>query len=497
MTNMKRILSLLLAGLMLVGVLVGTVACADNGNDNETTASTGNETTAVADEAETAYAAMEKENFGNRKFTILTREDLIDDMKIEAIIGEVLDDELFARNTAVSTDFGIQFEYFTDDDLHSLNQKMINQVSGGLDEYDMYIGHKFSFSALAQQNYCYNLNKITSLSLDEPWWDQNCYDSLTIDGKTYMMTGDINPSSMRISACYIFNKDLMRDIKGGEQSIKDINALAKNGGWTLDKLNEYCQDVSNDLNGDGNMNYENDRYCLTSWMMDVPFSMYYGAGSQYVEVVDGMPELTFLGNSNERIVDIYSKIYSIIIEKNAYFVTDSNIWTTAYDVFRDGRALFCDITLGKINTYIANVGMEDEYGILPMPKYNEAQPEYLSFVNGASAFVMVSSSEQDPEFVGTIMEAMATYNYDKVSPKMFEVVTKLQVAQDPDSAAMVDRIIYNRIYDLAYFYDFNSGNLVLNGLKEKKATIAATLKAAQSADAKKLTDLLKAYAKCD
>ncbi len=491
--NVRSTLSALLAALMLLGVLFGTVACAQVDDDpSDTGASTGGDAASESSESatEAPYALMEKKKY-NREFAIMTREDLIDDMEIEAITGDILDDSIYARNVAVENDFGITFEYYTDSDLQSLNSKLSNQVSGGLDEYDMFIGHKFSFASCAQQNYCLNLNSIDTLDLENPWWDKNCYDNLTIDGKTYLMTGDINPSSMRISSCMVFNKDLMKDL---QKDVAALNKLTVDGGWTLDVLHEYVAEVSRDLNGDGKMNYEDDQYGLTSWMMDVPFSMYYGAGKSFVNLVDGEPELSF---STEEVLNIYDKIQRVMIEDQAYFVTDSNIWSSCYDVFRAGRALFCDITLGKITTYIVNENMEDDYGILPMPKYDTAQEEYLSFVNGASAFVMLANTEKEPEFVGTILEAMSAYNYSYVTPNMFEIVTKLQAAQDLESAAMVDYIIRNRIYDLSYWYSFGISDLVLNGLKAGKTEIASDLaKAVKVANKNELPKLIKAYNKC-
>ncbi len=322
-----------------------------------------------------------------------------------------------------------------------------------------------------------------------------CYENLTIDGKTFLMTGDINPSSMRISACMVVNKDMMSDL---QKDMTALNALTKNGEWTLDKLYEYTIDVIADISGDGAISYEDDRFGLTAWSMDVPFSLYYGAGSNFVNIVNGQPELA--ENSTERVTDIYSMIYKIVVTNQAYYIpqTNGDKYGTHYDVFRDGRSLFCDLTLGKINTFIAEIGMEDEYGILPMPKYDTQQKEYLSFVNGASAFVMVSMAEKDVEFVGTIMEAMAAYNYDHVTPKMFQVVTKLHAAQDPESAAMVDYIVRNRIYDLAYFFSFDISNVVLNNLESKNETITAALqKATKNAERQALPRLIAAYEKCD
>lgn len=485
--TVKRSLSLLLALMMALSVLFAAVSCAEQGEDDPsvTTAETAGETEAAT---EAAYNTVAKENF-DREFAILTRNDHMDDMYIEDLTGDLMDDAIYERNVTVSNDFGIEFIYFGEDGYEPVNQKMQLQVSGGLDEFDLYIGHKYSFNAAAQNNYCYNLNSISSLDLTGEWWDQGCYENLTIDGKTYIMTGDINPSSMRISSCFTFNKRMVTEMN---RSVDELNELASNGGWTLDTLYEYSKDVSFDLNGDGAMKYTDDRYCLTSWMMDVPYSMYYGAGGMFVSLVDGAPELSY---TTEEITNIYEKIYNVIVGQEAYYVTDAGLYSTMYDVFREGRALFCDITLHKITEFISD--MDDPYGILPVPKYDTNQKEYLSFVNGATALVMVAKTESDPEFVGTILEAMATYNYDNVTPNMFQVVTKLQVAQDPESAAMVDYIIRNRIYDLGYFADFGITNLVRLKLAEGKIEIASDIKSNDRQAQQALKKLIKSYEKCD
>lgn len=479
----KRSLSLLLAILMALSLLLTAVSC---GNGEQTPDESASDTLGETEpETELAYNTVEKQDF-DREFTILSRDDILEDLKVEDLTGDLLDDLLYERNTQISTDFGVEFSYF-DMSYTEVNTTLNTQATSGSDDYDLYVGHKYSFSTCAQNNYCYNLGEITEIDLTQPWWDQACYENMTVNGRTYMITGDIFPSSMLISSCLTFNKQMIKNLG---KTDTELFELARNGNWTMDAMYEYCKDVTFDLNGDSKLNYTDDRYCLTSWMMDVPFSMYYACNSNFVTIVDGTPELTY---SAEKVTNIYDKIYKIIIEQNAYFVTDANLYATSYEVFSTGRALFCDITLSKISTFLSE--MTDPYGILPMPKYDEAQPEYLSFVNGASAMVMVSKTEQDPEFVGTILEAMATCNYDRVTPKLFQVITKLQAAQDPDSSSMVDYIIRNRIFDLGYFAEFPISNIVLEGLKGKTDAIASKMKTAERSSKTMLNRMVKVYEK--
>ena len=491
MKSGKRILSCLLATLMLACVLLEAVAC---GETTETPAGTGAGGTSGGTTAEietkSPYDELEKETF-NRTFSILMRDDCTEDFIVESMTGDLLADSIFERNSMVSSDYGVEFSFqYQGYSYSAVNDMLSRQVSSGLDDYDIYIGHKYSYANLAMNNYLYDMGKITSMDLSNPWWDRGCYENLTVAGRTYIMTGDINPcSSMRISSCMVFNKDMMAELG---KSVDQLNERAENGGWTLDALHEYSNDVTFDLNGDSKLDYKDDRYCLTGWMMAAPYALYYGCGQSFVTVVDGIPEVSF---SDETVTGIYEKIYRVMVEDNAYYVTNESMYDTMFDVFSEGRALFSVLTLKLIPQYFTE--MEESYGILPIPKYDEHQAEYQSFVNGSTGLVMLAKTESDPEFVGAIMEAMGAYNYEHVTPNMFQVVTKLQVAQDPASARMVDLIIRNRVFDLGYYADLSVTNLVKEKLNAKRPEIASDLKSGRKVAERALERLLENADKFD
>lgn len=490
MKNAKRVASLLLALLLGVSLLLTAVSCGEStedpiGSDDATASGTQAET-----ETESPYDKLDKEPY-DREFTVLVRDDCADDFVVEGMKGDDLGDSLYERNTVVSDDFGVTFAFnYQGNSYSAVNEAVKQQVNGGLDDYDTFIGHKYSFTNLAMSNYLYDMGKIASIDLSGDWWDQGCYENLTVGGHTYVMTGDILPdSSMRISSCMVFNKDLMAELN---KSVEELNNTAKNGGFTLDVLNTYCKDVTLDLNGDSKLNYLDDRYCLTGWKMAAPYAMFYGAGGMFVTIEDGTPEVTY---TDERVTGIYEKLYSLIVDGNAYHVTNEAQYDTMFDVFTEGRALFSTMTLRLISQYLSE--MEDAYGILPEPKFDTYQEEYLSFVNGSTSLVMIAKTEEDPEFVGTVMEAMATYNYTHVTPNMFQVVTKLQAAQDPESAAMVDLIIRNRVFDLGYFADLGVTNLVRDSLISERLEIASSLRSGRKAAERALTKLLANMEKFD
>lgn len=490
MCNTKRIVSLLLAVLMTVSVLFAAVSCGETPDD---TADTGKNTAAgTENEGETKepYQLLEKEKY-DRTFSILIRNDCTEDFVVDSMTGDLLADSIFERNTVVGEDYGVDFSFvYSGYDYTTINEMVKKQVNGGQDDYQVFIGHKSSYAGLAMNNYLYDMGKIDTLSLSEPWWDQACYENLTVCGKTYVMTGDINPSSsMRITSCVVFNKDLMTELG---KSTAALNETTENGDWTLDVLYSYCKDVTFDSSGDGRLDYKGDRFCLTGWMMAAPYALYYGTNSNFVTMVDEVPQLSY---TDEKVTSVYEKIYRVMISENAYYVTDEAQYATMFQVFSEGRALFSVLTLKLISQYLSD--MEDGYGILPIPKYDTYQQEYMSFVNGSTGLVMLSKNTSDPEFVGAVMDGMAAYNYSHVTPNMFQVVTKLQVAQDPESARMVDLVIRNRVFDMGYYADLPVTNLVKDRLNAGQLEIASGLKSGRTSAKRTLERLLTNMDKFD
>lgn len=482
---MKKTLSAILALILAGSTLLGMVACGETADDLSVVTSAA--TTVEAEtEQELAYNTVEKQQF-DRDFVIYVREDGARQFVADSYTGVLFSDLIYERNITVEKDFDITFKHPLAS-ADTINSDIRLQVSGGLTDYDLYDTNLFSFSSCAHSGYCYNLADIDTIDLTAAWWDQACIENLSIDGKTYIATGDLHPASKLTTSCMVVNKKVLIN---QQKKVDDLYDLVTDGGWTLDVMYEYCDGLTMDLNGDDIIDYDHDFYGYTSWYMDSTFSMFYGAGGRFVTIVDGLPELAY---SVENVLDIYDKLYAIMIEQKAFLCTDVALHADTYQIFTEGRALFCDATLNKLST-MEITQMSDPYGILPIPKYDTNQPEYLGFVNGSSVMGMVASNNKDVDFVGTILEAMATFDYDKVTPNLFEVSTKLQAAQDPASAAMVDYIVRNRIYDLAYFGEFGLTEMIRDGLADKKESIASILKTNTNIASKKLKQIVNKYAK--
>lgn len=83
----------------------------------------------------------------------------------------------------------------------------------------------------------------------------------------------------------------------------------------------------------------------------------------------------------------------------------------------NGKAYFSEMTLQKIEMFLRD--MKDDFGIIPIPKRNEAQENYIACVNGAGGFVVVPANAENPERTGRIMERSARREPTTASPRSF------------------------------------------------------------------------------
>ena len=104
----KRSLTLLMALLMLLGVMFTAVSCATQGDD--AVDNTGQSAESQETETELAYNTVPKQDY-DRTFSILTRDDTLEQVEVEKLTGDLLDDAIYERNTTVANDFGIEFAY--------------------------------------------------------------------------------------------------------------------------------------------------------------------------------------------------------------------------------------------------------------------------------------------------------------------------------------------------------------------------------------------------
>jgi len=133
--------------------------------------------------------------------------------------------------------------------------------------------------------------------------------------------------------------------------------------------------------------------------------------------------------------------------------------------------------------------MESDFGILPAPKFDEAQEEYINSTNRSwITFITVPVTNPDTDMTGTVLDACGYYSQQIVTPAYIETTVKNKTLRDNDSAEMLGIILSTRHYDLSHYYKWGGIYDLPNNLVKSKSTDFASRFATISVSTQKEID---------
>ena len=428
----------------------------------------GTDTTTAAAETDRLDELGDK-NFGGRTFTILDANDHPDmhvNIPEDSMNGDIINDALYERDNFIAERYGVDFEYVTGMNGRTGMESLKQTVLAGDDAYTMAIAPLLggAIGAVALEGVLYDLASNDYLSLDQNWWSHLIYDHLRLGGKMYYTTGDISPTMYQMPACIFLNTRLAADY--GIET--DFCGLVRSGKWTVDELIAVNKDMYTDVNGDNVMDLD-DTYGFIHHTLG-------GFITNCLLTTEGVDLATVNGSEltvdimNERTVNVIEKLKNIIVDIK---YSDSN--DLLNKTFKEGRALMAYHYVESASQRFRD--MKDDFLILPMPKYDEEQDDYHSFVNTwADAFVAIPTTA-DPEFAGFVTEALAFWSYKNIRTKAYDVTYKAKTSRDENSAEMLDYIFNNLYIDFNCIYDFGGTAAALTNVLNGNAGLASELAA--------------------
>lgn len=391
-------------------------------------------------------------DYGGDEFLVLTAGNVaFDDFSEDVDSNAVLDKALFERKEKVESEFNIEIISEVKQE-RSLGggpgyMSLANDYLSGTTTYDASLIAGYDAAVLAYSNLIFDLNSLPGLDLSRPYWDQNANRDLSINGVMYFTTGDITVSDNNALFTLLFNKKLIEDY-----DLTSPYEYVKNNNWTLETFAGLVKQVSEDLNGDG-LRDENDRYGLLVWD-DAVMGIINGIGEKCATVSDdGTITLTLY---NERTSSALDKYFDIIYDETTALCYQRKL-KSASDIWNNNQGLFWMSTLGNVPALRT---MEADFGIVPYPKLDSAQESYHQTVSPYnSQFYCAPILLRNCECTGRVLDALAYYGKEIVTPAYYEKTIVGQSTRDEESVEMLDIIFSTVAYDLGYYYqlgDFNS-----------------------------------------
>ena len=453
-----------IATILLLAMVVLCFAACEESTDTSSSATSGNSQTNTSDTS--TDIELEVKDLGGREINILCYNFGAGSASILGYTGEIMYDEENPSSVdeakklvveKIESDYNVKINgELTQMDQYT-NGIIKNQVTSGLHYYDIVFDSLNSAAAMATEDLQMDLSDISTIDLSHPWWDQNAVKDLSINNKLYFVCGDINTYDDQGTFCVLFNKNLKKQF-GIEE---DFYQLVRDNKWTMDKFEEICKsNVTYDSTGD-NILDENDTWALGTERYNI-FIQLIGAG-QRISTKDNndLPYLV-LSESKEATFKVLQDILEFYNDEQTVMVANTpkyenkgynNVWeATVHKAFIEGRELF--YMCGLFNAASFRV-MEDEFGILPIPKYNETQDRYYHTVQSGHNTVMhIPTTTPNVEDLGLVISALAKESKRLVTPAYYDVQLKYRDSRDDESGEMLDLIFATRTFDVADAYNW-------------------------------------------
>lgn len=456
----------LLCAILICTMLLPTAACSQDPTEkaeaSDTTASVNAETeTTAAPETEPpiiSAALPTDKTFDGHTFTIAADGDtVLATIYAEEENGETINDAVIERNRLVEEQFDVTVlgTRLPGDLTASINQA----VAAGDTAWDIVTGHDCTMWSLTMTGNFLNVRETPYMDFAQPWYPAFANDTYCIGGKQYMFTSYLSCLSLAWAQCFLIDKGIASD-NGITVPYEEV----LNGTWTLDRMLALAEGVAKDLNGDGVMD-KSDLFGLAT-----ASKMYSFQGSFvdcYTRGEDGRITLDF---DRKKLISLCEKMVSFVTGPDGFIIGQE----PSDNMFIAGQTLLHYAKLSSMTTEALR-NSDIEYGVLPIPKWNEEQQDYISSTSDRQFAILTNAA--DPERTGILTEAMSSSGYHIVRKAYFETALSTKFVPDEESIGMLDIISHTLAADLSFLNTSSGttglGRTVMYALSSKSNAISS------------------------
>jgi hypothetical protein len=481
-----KIGALFLAVIMLLG------SCAvgeDAGANHDATDAAVSDTSEDTTDLRSLYPEPEVKDFDSYNFRIMSDSGLVFNQTeyfAEEQSGDLINDVIYLRNRTIEDKYNISISFTEDTGMTTTVKK---NVMAGDDFCDIFtINATSDIFLYGREKYLYDLNTLASLDLAQPWYDQRIQKDYAVYGKLFCINGDFTIREDLREMSVTYDKKLYT-----EYNFDNPYEFVNSGTWTLDKMEEMSKMVTKDLNGDGVLD-RNDQWGLMTEL----------SAGWYLYLASGDKTIKYEGNSyvvdigSERMFNIFDKVLTFISDKSLAICMDDgtvktdleNVWKEATRMFSNDQVLFRTGTFGDT---VDLRNMKTDFGILPIPKYEESQDGYYCMVHSDCHPICIPITVEDSERTALIFEALSYESMFTLRPAFYETFLDEKILRDEESTKMIDILFSSKVYDLDWVNGITGLSSVVSSVVQTGNNNLASKTASIQKSAQKKLDKFMSY----
>ena len=457
----KRLICFLLLLCMLLPMAFACSKDEEGGVEESSVSDVESSTESETENKYDVYDNLGDVDLGGRKITIASvdRSWYDDEIDVARNTGNIVNDAIYKRNMLVEKRMNINIESIrlgnrgNDSGIqYAVVNDLRRNAGSGIHSYDIISAPVYCTIMYTGENLFHDLKDLDAIDFDQVYWSQLFNETASIGESQYMATGAISLSYYR----FIFATYVNNNVLATKADAPDLVQVVKDGKWTLEYqrilANQYYVNV-----GDSSKDEQDTFGHVTSEYLNV--DPYWSSC-----------EISILkkNDANYYEYDLNTDRLSGVVDLLIQAFTDNGTFCYRPDgtdetgngeqediakKFASGTALMATIRLIEAeNEHIRD--MKDPYTILPIPRWSEDQDNYYSFVHDSFTGVAVpsTSTKDDAQVFGQVLEAMASESYRTVTPAYYETALKVRYSGSAASWDMLDMITENVYMDGGVLY---------------------------------------------
>lgn len=505
----KRMLSVLLAALLVASATLVSCSTDDDTNEDKTqggndtkTADATDTTTEETDRADVKDSVPEDLKFNGETLQVIMRGDPTDSSntmtRYELIgtdgEGDVVSEAVWQRNLTVEERLNLSFNVTGyAGGWSEVGEKIKAVCMADSNEFDYINSTSNTTVAAGLHPYLRDLSQLPYVDYDEVWWWSDAIEALQLDNNhVNFILGDSLIYCYTQTGVFYFNKTLYENVYGNPDEMYQI---VMDGNWTIDKLMELTEAAYVDANGDGIENYGDQFGAVKTSGMgeEAPHFVQGFAINMYTHDEDGR---LIINMDQDRASSAFEKLYKFWNDTIGVFQSDGGIDDATGKYFSEGNILFYPGRFSRVLSADFR-NMDDPYGILPYPKLDDTQDAYSSLIHDSSTSICIprSLSEDRFEIVGAWLECLTAESWRSVMPEFLEVALKSKYSRDSQSSQVIDIVVASVTKNSLLEYTGKTNDLVWGSIinparnaAEKISDSFASAYASLSPNAQKVWD---------
>ena len=425
-------------------------------------------------------------DFNGASFTIYGGEEYADSF-VEEEVGEPLNDAKFRMARTVEEAYHVKIDEFIVP-FWGMNDGIRQLILAGDTTYDAYATMDMYAIPLTLEGCFVPLQNVESIRISEPWWGEDLTRELTVANNLFYAVASINMRNFSNTSCLLMNKRIA-DSLNIEIPYDDVFA----GTWTIDDFLAYRGLATKDLDGNGVMDI-NDAYTYgTSDIRRHEQWFWFGFGGKYVDKdQDDIPHVTIYDNEKylKSIELVYGMVYSGPDRISHFMDLDNGSLSTK---FNEGNIF---VTPGFFQHISSAREMQDDFAVLPLPKYDESQARYYSWVDDPT-FYMIPTTQDDVEYSGAVLDALACVAHYDVLPALIETTLKDKASRDEQTKEIIDLCFASRTIEFgeSAMFDYFDAAKTCSKLMRGVDNVTSTLEKERKRIEKQLENIIKDFEK--